>query len=251
MNKYGDLTAAEFAAKIQRGPRQAATSYNYPTHGAPRDLPPSQDWIKSGCIPPVANQGQCGSAVSFAALHVIEAYNCLKHQHSMTALSMQDLIDCTPGGCDGGFIDGIFKYCVSQGIDSESAYPTTGRQGPCHHTAAAATKCTSWHHVTPPGNETALTEVLAYTGPVACGIDASRSSFQFYSAGVYSDPECSAQQIDHMMVAVGYGATSDGTQFYNMQNSWGASWGMHGYMYLARNKGNMCGVATAAYWVTV
>jgi hypothetical protein len=46
--------------------------------------------------------------------------------------------------------------------------------------------------------------VLAYTGPVACGVDASHTSFQFYKSGVYSDPSCTTQ-IDHVMMNVGYG----------------------------------------------
>lgn len=28
--------------------------------------------------------------------------------------------------------------------------------------------------------------------------------------------------------------------------SWGSAWGLSGYMKLARNRGNMCGVATVA-----
>lgn len=149
-------------------------------------------------------------------------------------------------------MDDVVRYCVSQGIDSESSYPYTGNAGPCHHqNASVAAKCISWHRVTPPGNETGLEEVLAYTGPAACGIDASRSSFQFYTSGIYSDPHCSSQQIDHVVLAVGYGATSSGDQYYIVQNSWGASWGMQGYMEIARNKHNMCGIATDAMWVTV
>ena len=45
--------------------------------------------------------------------------------------------------------------------------------------------------------------------------------------------------------------THPGEAFYILQNSWGASWGMAGYMLMARNKQNMCGVATEALWVTV
>lgn len=256
VNKFGDLTAKEFAELTAKRPAQSPIEYTYPGgEFAPSTiaLPPAQDWRTSGCVPPVANQGQCGSAVIFSSLHLIEAYNCLKHQHSLVALSLQDLIDCaSASGCQGGTLEPVLQYCVNKGIDTQASYPYVGRQGTCKHDQGTlGAQCTSWHTITPPGNETGLTEVLANYGPVLCAIDASQSSFQFYQSGVYSDAACSSSMLDHVVLNVGYGTTPAGEDYYILQNTWGTAWGMQGYMLMARNKHNMCGIASAATWVTV
>ena len=80
-------------------------------------------------------------------------------------------------------------------------------------------------------------------------MDAEQSSFQFYSSGVYSDPACSTT-ANHGIPIVGYG-TLDGQDYYILKNMWGTSWGEKGYVLLARNKNNMCGLASVASYVLV
>jgi cathepsin L len=53
-----------------------------------------------------------------------------------------------------------------------------------------------------------LSAAIAQIGPISVGLDASRQSFQLYSSGVYYDPDCSPDNLDHAVVVVGYG--SDG-----------------------------------------
>lgn len=78
-------------------------------------------------------------------------------------------------------------------------------------------------------------------------VDASSVGFQYYTSGIYYDFDCNTSNLNHAMLVVGYGTDSNtGMDYWILKNSWGEYWGSRGYMKLARNQGNMCGVATAA-----
>ena len=87
---------------------------------------------------------------------------------------------------------------------------------------------------------------MASHGPCSIGIDSSHQSIQFYSSGVYRERDCSADDLDHAVLVVGYGQEWNGRKYWLVKNSWGEGWGENGYMKIARNEGNMCGVATQA-----
>ena len=45
------------------------------------------------------------------------------------------------------------------------------------------------------------------------------------------------------MLAVGYGTTKKGVEYYIVKNSWGSSWGEHGFVRIAVKEGRgVCGI---------
>merc|ERR1711994_378328 len=92
------------------------------------------------------------------------------------------------------------------------------------------------------GSEADLKHAVGTECPVAVGIDASHYSFQLYNGGVYHESRCSSNQLDHGVTVIGYG-NEDGKDYWLVKNSWGHSWGEHGYIKMERNSNNMCGIA--------
>lgn len=144
-------------------------------------------------------------------------------------------------------MDNAFLYTMSvKGLMSEADYPYTGMDGDtCNYKPSGAKAGVAGFLYVPPGDEDMLTAAIALNGPVSVAIDASHYSFQFYSAGVYDEPECSPEMLDHGVLAVGYG-TFEGTPYYLVKNSWATSWGDQGYIMMSRNGQNQCGIASYA-----
>lgn len=69
--------------------------------------------------------------------------------------------------------------------------------------------------------------------PVSVAVGASRA-WMFYEGGVF-DGKCEAQ-LNHGVLAVGYGEDEAGKKYYKVKNSWSDQWGMQGYILLAREE---------------
>ena len=63
------------------------------------------------------------------------------------------------------------------------------------------------HVDVPSGDEASLQAASVFVGPISVAIDAAHFSFQFYKTGVYDEPDCSAEQLDHGVLMVGYGVS--------------------------------------------
>lgn len=252
LNKFADLTNTEFLERYT-GFHRPLIHVQDPEHtfhyDASQALPTSVDWRSKGAVTGVKDQGQCGSCWSFSTTGAVEGAWALNF--SLVSLSEQNLMDCSRSygnfGCNGGLMDNAFKYIINnRGIDTEASYPYQAYTTfSCKYTSAnKGASITSYKDVTS-GSESALQNAVAYRGPVSVAIDASKSSFQLYSGGIYYEPTCSSTNLDHGVLAVGYGTGTSG-DFWIVKNSWGTGWGDKGYIYMARNKNNNCGIATQA-----
>jgi len=263
VNKFADLTPEEFASRYASSfrPVQTAleevdsTSGGSGSYYAPETkfklrgnaLPASVDWVAAGAVTPVKNQGQCGSCWSFSTTGAVEGAHYLATKQ-LVSLSEQQLVDCSTAqgnsGCNGGLMDYAFQYIIdNKGITTEANYPYTAMDGTCDKTKAAqvAATITSYKDVTT-NSEDALVAAIAQQ-PVSVAVEADQASFQFYSSGVMT--AACGTQLDHGVLAVGYG-TMNGQDYYKVKNSWGADWGMSGYILLGRgasfNPNGQCGI---------
>lgn len=104
--------------------------------------------------------------------------------------------------------------------------------------------------ILPKGKEDNLVRVLATKGPVSVAIDASLTEFQFYKKGVHYNSKCTSR-LNHGVLVVGYDTDKEGGDYWIVKNSWGKFWGDKGYILMARNKNNNCGIASYASYPIV
>jgi len=213
------------------------------------------DWReRRGVVTPVKNQGQCGSCWAFATTGTLEGQWMLRKRHAVS-LSEQQLVDCSTNfanhGCRGGMMDRAYRYIkYAGGIQSERDYPYKAYDDNCHFRRSQSVATVRGYHAIRSGDERELTQTVQTVGPVAVAIMVTYN-FQHYSHGVLVDPACNSHDINHGVLVVGFGTDSGAGDYYIVKNSWSARWGEAGYIRMARNRGNMCAIATVASYPLV
>jgi len=149
-------------------------------------------------------------------------------------------------GCNGGQMDGAFKYAIDNGMCTESAYPYTSgvtkTAGTCHSCSAVDTfsSCSDVK-----ANDQLSLKAAVAQQPVSIAIEADTAYFQSYSSGVLTSSACGTS-LDHGVLIIGYGA-ENGQKYWLVKNSWSTSWGDQGYVKIARsdstNDPGICGIA--------
>ena len=139
INQFSDLTPQEFKTIYVSGlktdvgvdSKTEVGSYGCKTFSSTASgAPASIDWRTKGAVTSVKDQGQCGSCWSFSSTGAMEGAWAIS-SGKLIDLSEQELVDCATGisygshGCNGGQMEGAFKYMIERGQCSDSSYPYT------------------------------------------------------------------------------------------------------------------------------
>jgi len=200
------------------------------------------NWVTQGAVTAVKNQGQCGSCWAFSTTGSIEGAEFLHGTKMLTSLSEQNLVDCSKenDACKGGLMDRAFSYVESHPLMKESDYPYTGHHSffsRCKYESSKGVGHVKGYKDVASKNVDQMKAALAI-GPVSVAVEADKSVFQSYRSGVITSSAC-GKKLDHGVLAVGMG-TEDGTDYFLVKNSWGASWGDKGYLKIGQN--DVCGI---------
>ncbi|KAE7997147.1 hypothetical protein FH972_001803 [Carpinus fangiana] len=262
---FSDLSEEEFErlyTGVRGGPRSSMDvgvkeSAPFLEEEVVAGLPDSFDWREKGAVTEVKMQGVCGSCWAFSTTGAVEGANFIA-TGKLLNLSEQQLVDCDhacdatdktecDNGCQGGLMTNAYKYLMEAGgLEEESSYPYTGKQGECmFKPEKVAVKVSNFTNI--PVDENQIAAYLVNHGPLAVGLNAV--FMQTYIGGVSCPLICGKKWVNHGVLLVGYGAKGFSIlrfgykPYWIIKNSWGKRWGEKGYYHLCRGRG-MCGMNT-------
>uniref|UniRef100_A0A146LB69 Digestive cysteine proteinase 3 n=1 Tax=Lygus hesperus TaxID=30085 RepID=A0A146LB69_LYGHE len=122
------------------------------------------------------------------------------------------------------------------------AFSATGTSAKCKFNKKDFKVKLKGYHIIP-ADENSLRDAVAAIGPISVAINGY--GIMDYSQGIYDNPNCDGQRLNHAMLLIGYGIEKD-IPYWLVKNSWGAQWGEKGYIRMRRNRNNLCGIASAA-----
>ena len=252
VNQFTDLTADEFRKSYIGGIEGKVESYGCKSFSSSGNgLPDAVDWRDHGAVTKVKDQGQCGSCWAFSATGAIEGAWAI-NKGQLTCLSEQELVDCATGrsygsnGCNGGQMDGGFKYVIEHGQCASAEYPYTSGVSKTSGSCVACTAVVEMSSCSDvKSNDQVSLKAAVFQQPVSIAIEADTRYFQSYSGGVLDAATCGTS-LDHGVLIVGYGA-ENGQKYWLVKNSWSDTWGDKGYVKILRsestNDAGICGIA--------
>jgi len=240
---FSDWTPEEFKEAMLNYEPSNETLPEFDVSSLPVEVSASKDWTGVATTP-VKNQGQCGSCWAFSAVEQIES-DLMLQQGANIELAPQELVDCTSqgsgsrrNGCQGGFPSAGYQVIEALGgIERESDYPYTARNGVCRFSRSRAAVTVTNYQSVGTNSESTMKQYVGSSGPLSVCVDAT--SWSSYRGGVMT--YC-GQSVDHCVQLVGYGES--GSTYWKVRNSWGSSWGEAGHIRL-RYGGDLCAISSS------
>jgi hypothetical protein len=223
-----------------------------------------------GVFSSVKNQGQCGSCWAFSTIGSVEGAHLktqgagngyvdaegeIHYSADTPALSEQQVVSCNPWGwgCGGGnFAFDMLepanagKQGYYQGAVPASAFPYVAQNVACSIARQVTyTPVTRWGYVGSsqgiPAASAIKAAIYKYGSVSACVY--ADSYFQGYTGGTFRNTS-NYSQCNHAIMLVGW---DDAKGAWLLKNSWGAGWGIDGFMWIKYDANS---VGYAAAWVT-
>jgi len=204
-------------------------------------LPERFDWRDSIALPPIKDQGHCGSCWAFATVGALECNIKIRDGFDVD-LSEQYLVSCNSDGwsCSGGFFAHDYHQwkpdlCGDSGAVLEEDFPYEAANATCGCPYPHQYYIEDWAYLTEREDlpsVAAIKQAIVEYGPVSVAV-AVTSSFQAYTGGVFN--ACSGNWRNHAVVLVGWDDNQGENGVWFMRNSWGPGWGEDGYMRIQYN----------------
>ncbi len=214
-------------------------------------FPSRYDWreLTPGGMPPIRDQGSCGSCWAFSTVGVLECAIKIKDGINVN-LSEQWLVGCATGllwsGCDWGTTahgwhktGGKTDSCGGNGAVYEVDVPYTGTDGTCTCPVSHRYWIRNYHYVHTNPLAVApvekIKQALMDYGPITASL-VMTNPLRAYTGGVFNAQTASSKELpDHSIVLVGWDDSMGTSGAWIMRNSWGDDWGTNGYGYYAYN----------------
>lgn len=208
------------------------------------NLPSRLDWRDNNgnWVTPPKNQGNCGSCWDFSAVAQVESWwKIYNHElGSMIDLSEQFILSCGDAGtCNGGRIELALDFVKKVGVPTESCFKYQADDEvvcsqACEYWQDEAITIPGWGWITLSDDIIDNIKSAVYRHPVSAAFTVY-TDFNYYSGGVY-EHVWGNEEAPHGILIVGW---NDEEQSWICKNSWGSSWGDHGYF---RIKWSNCGI---------
>lgn len=132
--------------------------------------------------------------------------DCIHHNRPYVRHSEQEMVDCTNGSCNGGWMTDVFGWSRTNGSSSNADYPYKAANGTCNPSPTKVSKVANYGYIS--RSVTAMEDYLQASGPISVAVSAGNSVWYGYAGGIVSS--CPTT-IDHGVVIVGAGADESTT----------------------------------------
>jgi C1A family cysteine protease len=227
--------------------RQKWATYGGRMLRLPRITAPTWDCRTLGLVPPIVDQGQCGSCWDFSGTGVVNSVLIMAGVLTVDQpLSEQYTLDCGQnGGCNGDDNSTVMEWAKTTGLPLTADYgPYQGSASQCKSSSSMKLwKITDWGYAdnsTGVADTQKIKDAMVKYGPIGAAIAADDAFMNNPAGTVFAGS--GSTDIDHDIILCGW---DDSKGAWLLRNSWGPSWCDSGYTWI-KYGANLVG--TSALW---